>query len=152
MQFYEKELRKAIMKRSKPRNKSLKTRNEESKKRFNRQSNFCFSFLDKTKRRLFGKLDHSLVSSNRKFWKTVIPLFSEKAFHKESTLVWIITTKLLVKWGTTILAIIFWDFLMFYQIFLSPQVKRIVIIDNKHGIYELPHTLPNDLRLRILGN
>ena len=41
---------------------------------------------------------------------------------------------------------------MFYQIFLSPQVKRIVIISNEHGIYELPHELPNDLRLRILGN
>ena len=37
---------------------------------------------------------------------------------------------------------------MFYQIFLSPQVKGSVIINNKHGIYELP----NDLRLRILGN
>ena len=41
---------------------------------------------------------------------------------------------------------------MFYQIFLSPQVKRIVIISNKHGIYELPHELPNDLRLMKLGN
>ena len=41
---------------------------------------------------------------------------------------------------------------MFYQIILTPQVKRIVIISNKHGIYELPHELPNDLRLRILGN
>ena len=41
---------------------------------------------------------------------------------------------------------------MFYEIFLSPQVKRIVIISNKHGIYELPHELPDDLRLRILGN
>ena len=39
---------------------------------------------------------------------------------------------------------------MFYQIFLSPQVKRIVIISNKHGIYELPHELPNDLRFSIL--
>ena len=41
---------------------------------------------------------------------------------------------------------------MFYQIFFSPQVKRIVIISNKHGIYKLPHELPNDLRVRILGN
>ena len=40
---------------------------------------------------------------------------------------------------------------MFYQIFLSPQVKQIVIISNEHGIYELPHELLNDLRLRILG-
>ena len=38
---------------------------------------------------------------------------------------------------------------MFYQIFVSPQVKRRVIISNKqykHGLYELP----NDLKLRIL--
>ena len=33
---------------------------------------------------------------------------------------------------------------MFYQIFLSTQVKQSVIISNKHGIYELPHKLPND--------
>ena len=48
--------------------------------------------------------------------------------------------------------IILWDFLMFYQIFLSPQVKRSTIISNKQGVYELPRELPNDLRLRILGN
>ena len=39
-----------------------------------------------------------------------------------------------------------------YEIFLSPQFKRIVIVRNKHGINELPHELPNDLRLRIIGN
>ena len=48
--------------------------------------------------------------------------------------------------------IILWDGLMFYQIFLQPQVKRSAIISNKQGVYELPHELPNDLRLRILGN
>ena len=48
---------------------------------------------------------------------------------------------------TTILAIIFRDFLMFYGNFLSPQVKRIVIISNKLSIYELPHELPNDLKI-----
>ena len=41
---------------------------------------------------------------------------------------------------------------MFYQMFLSPQVKRGAIITSKYGIYELPHELPNDLRLGILGN
>ena len=48
--------------------------------------------------------------------------------------------------------IVFWDFWMFYQIFLSPQVKRCAIITYKHGIYELPYELPNDLRLRKLEN
>ena len=41
---------------------------------------------------------------------------------------------------------------MLYQIFFSPHVKRSGIISTKHGIYEVPHELPNDLRLRILGN
>ena len=41
---------------------------------------------------------------------------------------------------------------MVEQIFLLPQVKRSLIISNKYGIYELPHELPNDLRLRIYGN
>ena len=39
---------------------------------------------------------------------------------------------------------------MFYHILLSPQVKRSAIISNKQGVYELPHELPKDLRLRIL--
>ena len=33
---------------------------------------------------------------------------------------------------------------MFEKIFVSTQVKLIVIISNKHGIYELPQELPND--------
>ena len=41
---------------------------------------------------------------------------------------------------------------MFYQIFLSPQVKQCAIITYKHGTYELPHKMLNDLKLRILGN
>ena len=48
----------------------------------------------------------------------------------------------------TISSIIFSHFLIFYQIFLSPQVKRWTIITYKHGIYELSHELLNDLRLR----
>ena len=44
--------------------------------------------------------------------------------------------------------IIFKDFLILYQIFFWSQVKRSVFICNKHDIYELP----NDLRLKILGN
>ena len=41
---------------------------------------------------------------------------------------------------------------MFYQIFFSAQVERCAITTYKNGIDELPHELPNDLRLRILGN
>ena len=41
---------------------------------------------------------------------------------------------------------------MFHQILLSRQVKRRAIITYKKGIYELSLELPNDLRLKILGN
>ena len=50
----------------------------------------------------------------------------------------------------TIMVIVFWHFLMFDQISLSPQGKQSMIISNKHVICELPHELSNDLRLRIL--
>ena len=36
---------------------------------------------------------------------------------------------------------------MFYQIFLSPQVKWYAIIIYKHGIFELLNELLNDLKL-----
>ena len=44
-----KELRKAIMNRAKPRNKFLRTRTEETEKRFNRQRNFYVGLFRKTK-------------------------------------------------------------------------------------------------------
>ena len=34
---------------------------------------------------------------------------------------------------------------MFYQIFLSLEVKRCAIITYKQGIYKLPRELPNDI-------
>ena len=58
---------------------------------------------------------------------------------------------LVIEWSI-IFFIIFWDFLMFYQFFLSPQVKRWEIIIYKRGIYMLPHELPKEFRLRVLGN
>ena len=44
----------------------------------------------------------------------------------------------------TIFVMIFCDIFMFDRIFISPQVKWSEIISNKHGIYELPHELPNE--------
>ena len=41
---------------------------------------------------------------------------------------------------------------MFYQAFLSPQVKRCAIITDNHGIYQFQYELLNGLRLRILGS
>ena len=48
---------------------------------------------------------------------------------------------------SAIIFIIFWDFLIFYQIFLSLQVKRSLIVTSKQGIYEVLHELRNHLKL-----
>ena len=70
------------MKRSKLRKKYLRERTNEAKSLFNKQRNLCVSILRKNKRDYFGNLNNTIVA-NRKFWKTVSPLFSEKAFHRE---------------------------------------------------------------------
>ena len=53
-----------------------------------------------------------------------------------------------------IIVIIFGNFLIFSQIFVSQKVEQSNSISEKYGIYgiyKLPHELPNDLRLNILG-
>ena len=51
--------------------------------------------------------------------------------------------------GTTISLVIFRDFLMFYQVFLSPQVKWCAIITFKYGLYQLPDELVNNVIFHI---
>ena len=48
---------------------------------------------------------------------------------------------------STILVIIFWNFAMFQYRSDSPQAKRNLIFSIANLLYELPHELPNDLRL-----
>ena len=52
----------------------------------------------------------------------------------------------------TILVIILWNFEIFYYRSDSPQVKQNLISGIANLVFELPHELPNNLRLRILGN
>ena len=82
--FMKKSLRKAIILRSKLRNRFLKETTDESKSLYNKQRNICVSLLRKTKRNYYAQLDNKIVTDNRKFWKAVSPLFSEKTFRKES--------------------------------------------------------------------
>ena len=79
-----KRLRKAIMLRSKFRNRFLKEKTEEFKSLYNKQRNICVSLLRKTKINYYEQLENKIVTNNRKFWKVVSPLFSEKALRKES--------------------------------------------------------------------
>ena len=77
--FMTKELRKAIMVRSRLRNKLNKKQTYSSKIAYKRQRNFCTSLLRKTKKEYYGNLNPINISYNKKCWKTVKPFFSENA-------------------------------------------------------------------------
>ena len=76
--FMNKELSKAFMTRSRLRNKYLRDRTNENKVHYNKQRNYFVNLLRKSKRDYYSNLDVKLISDNKKFWKTVKPLFSEK--------------------------------------------------------------------------
>ena len=96
-------------------------------------------------------LAHSPSTSLIKNQILFIKIFYLKSFgiFHESFFLWSFFVILII---STIIFIIFWNFLMFYQIFLSTQVKGCTITTCTHDIYKLPHEFPNDLRLSILRN
>ena len=76
--FVTKKLRKEHMKRSRLRNKYLKSRTEINNSAYKKQRNLCVRLLKKVKSSYYEKLQPSNICDNKKFWKTVKPLFSEK--------------------------------------------------------------------------
>ena len=86
MPFMNKTLSKEIMKRTKLRNKFLKERTHESKKRYTSQRNYCVSLVKKTKKNYYNSLHEKGVSDNKTFWKTVKPFLSDKIVSKEQIL------------------------------------------------------------------
>ena len=76
--FMTNELRKEHMKRSRLRNKFLREKSEESARDYKKQRNKCVSLLKKVKKTYFKNLNPSAICDNKKFWKTVKPLFTEK--------------------------------------------------------------------------
>ena len=82
--FVTKELRKAIMLRTRLRNIYLKQRTETTKVAYNQQRNSkCVSILKKSKKSYFESLDVKFVNDNKKVWKRISPLFSNKIKSKE---------------------------------------------------------------------
>ena len=82
MPFMNKALSKEIMTRTPLRNKFLKDRCEENKKRYSKQRNYCVSLLRKSKLDYFGNLNSTGGASNRSFY----PIFNKSFDHLETLL------------------------------------------------------------------
>ena len=76
--FLNKEILKAIMNRTRLRNKFLRSRSTEDRSAYNQQRHFCLSLARKAKKDYYNNLDHKKVADNKSFWRTVKPLFSDK--------------------------------------------------------------------------
>ena len=84
--FMNKALSKAIMQRTKLRNKFLKDPSAENKFSYNKQRNWCVSLLRKEKKKYFANLNEKDITDNKKFWQTVKPFLSEKTKSREKLL------------------------------------------------------------------
>ena len=79
--FITKQLRKAIMRRSRLKNIYNKTRSPENWDNYKKQRNFCVDLLRKTKRSYFEQINIKNISDNKKFWNTIKTFFSNKGLN-----------------------------------------------------------------------
>ena len=80
--FMTRALRKAVMLRSRLRNRYNKDQTVENWNKFRKHRNSCVKLFRREKRNYYNNLDISLVIDNKKFWKTVKPFFSDKSQSK----------------------------------------------------------------------
>ena len=76
-------LSKAIMNRSRLKNKFHKNPNNINESRYKQQRNYCVNLTRKVKRDYYTNLDIKKVTDNRKFWSTLKPCFSDKSIFKK---------------------------------------------------------------------
>ena len=76
--FMNKEYKKAIMVRSKLKNYYNREKTEQTHIAYKTQRNLCTSLLRKIKSNFYSNLHPSKISDNKKFWKTMKPMFSDK--------------------------------------------------------------------------
>ena len=76
--FMTKQLRKAIIRHSRLKNVSNKTRSPENWYNSKKQRNFCVDILRKTKRSYFEQIHIKYIGNNKKFWNTIKPFLATR--------------------------------------------------------------------------
>ena len=76
--FMNKTLSKAFMHRTKLKNRYYKSPTNDNKTAYKKHRNFCVSLVKNEKKNYYNNLDLKIFDDNRKFWKSIKPLFSDK--------------------------------------------------------------------------
>ena len=85
--FMTKKLRKAIMHRSRLKNRYLKHPSPLNKLLFKQQRNRCVNLLKSTKKQYYQSLNTKTVNDNRSFWKSIKPSLTKEASNTKITLI-----------------------------------------------------------------
>ena len=86
--FMNKEIHKAVMVRSRLRNKFLEEKAAFSSEACNKQRNYCVKLIRQSKIKYFGNLNVKNITDNKTFWKTFGPNFSIKKPINENISLW----------------------------------------------------------------
>ena len=78
MPFMNKTLSKALIHRTKFRNKYLRNKTDQNKRKYTKNQSYCVSLLRKSKREYYSNLDVMNITDNKMFWKTVKRFLSDK--------------------------------------------------------------------------
>ena len=84
--FMNNEIRKAIMKRTRMRNKYPKNQCATTRKTYISRKNLCVSIVRKIKWDYYSKLDHKMLTNDKTFWKIVKLFFTNKRIKNEKLL------------------------------------------------------------------
>ena len=76
--FMNKALSKAFMERSRLKTKYNEFPTEENHLNYKKKINYCVNLLKQEKKKYYSNLDITVFKDNKKFWKTIRPLFSDK--------------------------------------------------------------------------
>ena len=76
--FMNKTLKKAVMQRTKLKNKYLRNNTTENKLEYKKQRNFCVKLFKNEKKNYYENLDTNAIVDNKKFWQNVKPSFTDK--------------------------------------------------------------------------
>ena len=77
------EISKAIMTRTRLRNRFLKNRSNRNRDLFRKERNLCLSLIRKSKKDYSSNLNEKQIADNKRFWKTVKPFLSNKVQYSE---------------------------------------------------------------------
>ena len=82
-----KQLRKAIMDRSRLKNVFNKGRTPKTWDSYKKQHKFCVNLLRKTKKEYFENINVKDTNNNKKFWKKIKPFFSNKGLNTNKLMI-----------------------------------------------------------------